>query len=624
MNNNQKELSLGNFCRILKELSLNKSFAGQQDIFYAIFGVDDISDSTINNYCIGYRSIGSSFKQSYMKRKNYPNSEFDESMITLYSILKGRVYSQNSHDEIKELLKDGMVKKLCLELYNLAKNDESVSPEFTKKIYNLIKTEDIYSTLCEILIYIVLEKKQPIYVDKTKRELFEDILNNTNISMNDLQKFVTIQLQDGINYIYSLKNLAKEGNPYASFELGDMEYTGRMTGRARYIKAFEYFQVAALKNHPRACWLIAKMILDGKIGNKSREDIKKAHKYLKVAEQLGSIAALNSIGICYLNGIGKKVSEVKAIEYFEKAANSNYVYAHNNLGKIYEKKGKLEEAYKHYLFSANLKESWASNKLGQWYLFGLYIEENHKKAYNYFNQALDVPMNILNYWAYYNLARYFYKEGNYEANIEKDINKAIDYFEKCKDHGIEEAYEELIFIYIDLYKENQKEEYLNKINEYIKEFSVKKMYDEKINKIEEALNSIKKDVIIVKKKEMNRKSENMKKGFTLVELLGVIIILGIIGAIAIPIVQNSIKESGVNACKMQVESFIKAAKNYTSQNPYKTYNSVTLSKLQEEGFLKSGEIKNPKGGTFSLSSIVTITKNESGAYLYTYNYDCES
>ncbi len=116
----------------------------------------------------------------------------------------------------------------------------------------------------------------------------------------------------------------------------------------------------------------------------------------------------------------------------------------------------------------------------------------------------------------------------------------------------------------------------------------------------------------------------MKKGFTLIELLGVIVILGIIGVIVTPVVQNSLKESGVDACKMQVESFIKAARNYTSQNPYKEYTSVTLSKLQEEGFLNSGEIKNPKGGTFDLNSIVTINKDASGTYSYTYSYNCES
>ena len=89
MNNNQKELSLGNFCRIVKEQSLNKSYAGQPDVFYAIFLVEDVSDSTINNYCIGYRTIASAFKKIYQKRKNYPNKEFDETIQNLISIIKG-------------------------------------------------------------------------------------------------------------------------------------------------------------------------------------------------------------------------------------------------------------------------------------------------------------------------------------------------------------------------------------------------------------------------------------------------------------------------------------------------------------------------------------------------------
>lgn len=491
MNNNQRELSLGNFCRIVKELSLNKSFAGQQEIFYALFGVDDVSDSTINNYCIGYRAIGADFKKIYMDRKEYPNEAFDETMMGLYSILKGRVYSE------KVSLKDDLMKRFCLELYNLAKNDESVSAEFTKKIYRFIKDDNIYEALCEILLYIVLEKRQPIYVDKTKREIFENILNNTNISMRDLQKFVTIQLQDGINYTYSLKELAKEGNPYASFELGDLEYTGRMSGEARYVKAFEYFKVAALKNHPRANWLIAKMLFDGKIGSKSKDDIKEAYRYLNEALALGSVAAINSMGLCYLNGIGVLKDKDKALEYFKKAASNNYVYAHNNLGKIYEEDGDLEKAYGHYLFSANLKESWASNKLGYWHLKGIFVDKDFSKAFEYFNQALDVPLSILNYWSYFNLAKYFYIDGNYEAKVEKDVNKAIEYFNKCLSGGIFEAYLELIKIYVKKYEDEQKDEYLDIINGYLKDYSLKDSYNEdEVNKI---LYSLKKKKIVVVK-----------------------------------------------------------------------------------------------------------------------------
>jgi len=491
MNNNQKELSLGNFCRIVKELSLNKTFAGQQEIFYTLFGVDDISDSTINNYCIGYRSIGSDFKKIYMSRKNYPNDGFDETIMGLYSILKGSAYFEDVNYE------DKLMKKLCLELYNLAKNDESVNSEFTKKIYRLIKDNKIYDVLCEILLYIVLEKKQPIYVSETNREIFENILNNTNISMRDLEKFMTIQLQDGINYTYSLKKLAGEGNPYASFELGDLEYTGRMSGEVRYIKAYEYFKVAALKNHPRANWLISKMFFEGKIGNKREDDIKEGHKYLNTAIELGSVAAINSMGLCYLNGTGVKKDKNKAIEYFEKAASNDYVYAHNNLGKIYEEDGDLKKAYEHYLFSASLKESWASNKLGYWHLEGNFVEKDALKAYEYFSQALDVPLSILNYWAYYNLAKYFYRDGNYEASVEKDVSKAIDYFNKALLGGITDAYLELLEIYVSKYVKEQNDEYLDIINDYLKEYSVTESYDKKAAmKVIEVLD--KKRLVVIK------------------------------------------------------------------------------------------------------------------------------
>ncbi len=496
MNNNQRHLSLGNFCRIIKELSLNKTFANQTEIFYAIFGVEDISDSTINNYCIGYRSIGTDFKQIYIKRKKYPNKDFDETMMSIASIIKGQIYNNKTHNEILNILNDSIFKKLCLELYNLAKNDESVDIEFTKKISKLIQEEKIYDTLCELLIYIVLEKKQPIYVDKTQRELFENILNNTNISMSELEQFIKVQLNDGINYTYSIKKMAKEGNPYASFELGDLEYTGMMTGNPRYIKAYEYFKVAAEKNHPRANWLIAKMLLQGQIGSQTNEDYENAYNYLKNAESLGSIAAINTLGIIYLKGLGKNKNIDKAIEYFKKAASENYVYAYNNLGKIAEENKDYEKAFKYYSFSASLEESWASNKLGQWYRKGIYVEKDMKKACEYYKQALDVPKSILNHWAYYNLAKYFYLDGSYEANTEKNIDKAIEYFEKTIPQ-IEQSYEELIYIYIDKYAESQKDEYLNKINKYLSILSLKPYYKNCEEKIKQKLKEIEKEKLII-------------------------------------------------------------------------------------------------------------------------------
>ena len=502
MNNNQKELSLGNFCRIVKEQSINKSYAGQPDVFYAIFLVEDVSDSTINNYCIGYRAIAAEFKRIYQKRKNYPNKEFDETIQNLVSIIKGNIYSEITHEEIKKEAKNTL-KKLVIELYNIAKNDKTVSNEFTKKINEFIKKEKIYESICELLLFIVLEKKQPIYIDKTRREIFENMLNNTNISMNDLEQFLKIQLKDGINYTYSLKKLTKENNPYASFELGEMEYTGIMSGSPRYIKAYEYFKIAASQNHPRANWLIGKMLLEGQIGKKQKEDLEKAFKYLNKAEKLGSIAATNTIGLCYLNGLIPSIpkNEEKAIKYFKKATKEDYVYAHNNLGKIYEKRNDLKKAYEHYLVGATLEESWASNKIGKWYLEGIYIEKNEKKAYEYFNKATEVPKSILDHWAYFNLAKYFYLEGNFEANIEKNIPKAIEYLNKALEGNIEEAYKELILIYIEEYKEKENQKDLDYINHYYNKYRLTSSYKIYKKEIDKKIEEMVKDKIILIKND---------------------------------------------------------------------------------------------------------------------------
>lgn len=494
LNNNNNHLSLGNFCRIIKQNSLNKTFANQTNIFSTILNIDDVNESTINNYCIGCRSIGNDYKElcfnhkhNYKKNKNY----MLDIILNLLSILDGYIYT-DEYKNIKFINNNKNLIKTVNNLYTITKNDKTISNTFTNNINKLINQNNYYECIIEFIFYIILEKKQPIHIDNIVNETIENILNNTNISINDLDHFLNIQFKDGINYIYSLKELYKQNNPYACFELGLMEYKGEISGTPRYTKAYEYLKIAASYNHPRANYLIGKMLLNKNIGNLSKNDIDLAYNYFKTAEKLGNIASLNTLGLYYLN---IKNNEKKAIYYFKLAANKNYVYAYNNLGKIEENKKNYKKAFEYYLKSATLNESWCCNKVGEYYRLGLGTEKNLKLAYTYYTKSIDVPINLINYYAKYNLAKYFYLNGNYEANIEKDENKAISFFKDASNNNILEASIELLYYYI----KKDKQKYSNEINNYINLIESHKKYNNTIKKeIETTIKNIKEKELINK------------------------------------------------------------------------------------------------------------------------------
>ena len=88
-----------------------------------------------------------------------------------------------------------------------------------------------------------------------------------------------------------------------------------------------------------------------------------------------------------------------------------------------------------------------------------------------------------------------------------------------------------------------------------------------------------------------------KKGFTLVELLGVIAILGIIALIIIPVVDSSNKKIKKKAYETQKDSIILALKDYKTSTPELFYNTnvvtLTLGELKELGYIDY-DIRNPK------------------------------
>ena len=96
MNNTDDQLSLGNLFRVIKDLAKNKSSALQSEIFCILFDLESINDTTVNNYCVGCRSIGSSYKQVYLnkeKRYNTNKNEFTDNIIGILSIIDGVIYN---------------------------------------------------------------------------------------------------------------------------------------------------------------------------------------------------------------------------------------------------------------------------------------------------------------------------------------------------------------------------------------------------------------------------------------------------------------------------------------------------------------------------------------------------
>lgn len=114
-------------------------------------------------------------------------------------------------------------------------------------------------------------------------------------------------------------------------------------------------------------------------------------------------------------------------------------------------------------------------------------------------------------------------------------------------------------------------------------------------------------VIIVLGENMN------KRGFTLVELLAVIVVLSLIALVAVPAITGIIKEGKTTLSEAQMKNIELAARNWASDKANLPklsdgYECVTLETLQNGGYADM-DIKNPKTGD-PLDASVKIEKQE--------------
>ena len=407
--NDGNYLSVGNIIEVIKKVANNK-IATQSEIFLTLFGLNDINITTINNYCIGYRPIPIELKKKYIDLKDkYITDEnvYVDIILSILNILENKVYIKNE-ESLKIINTDNKLNLVIEELFKVCKNDTNIKKNYIKRFSG----SSNYITFINLLNYAVLENIQPIYK--------QDI--NIKINKSELFDYLKVKLYFGQSYINSLIELSKNDNMYACAELGSLEFDGLVSGVKDYVKSYEYYLKAAKKNHPKACFMVANLILKNKI----EFNFDTMWKYLNKSIELDSAAGYNTLGLCYLRGINpdKEIDIEKAIKYFTISSEYGYVYAFNNLGKIYENNNDIEEAIKYYKISADMGESWALNRVGEYYR----KNNDYKTAFMYYQNAINAPINEICLYAYYNLAKYYYENGNNCVNIKRDSKKANEYY----------------------------------------------------------------------------------------------------------------------------------------------------------------------------------------------------
>lgn len=445
LNNNNEHLSLGNFFRVIKEYSNAKNTFLQSDLFCEIFNIDNIANSTVNNYLTGFRTINSKYKNIYFSMKE----EYIKNQLYLIPTIS-RILSFIDNYNYKENIKLDLINNhpkllnICSTLYSISKNDINVTHTFSEELKQLLEEKDLYNFIVKILFYIILEKKQPIPIEDSFSTIIEKKIYNTNISTKDFEEFLDIQLTSGTLSINGLTQLSKKNNPFACFEMASLEFYGIITGKPRYDKAYEYYKIAADNKHPVASWAIGYMYYNSLLGNNSHYNKYLTIKYFNKARKLNCSNAFNSFGIIFLNGnyphIKKDLN--KALYFFKKAISMGNIYAYNNLGKLYENEKNFSKALECFTCAADLGESWAANKVGEYYRKGIHVKKDLKKAFNYYTMSSNASQFTLCHWSKYNLAKYFYQNGNLEIGIHKDIDLAIKLYKEISSE-LKEARKEL-------------------------------------------------------------------------------------------------------------------------------------------------------------------------------------
>lgn len=113
------------------------------------------------------------------------------------------------------------------------------------------------------------------------------------------------------------------------------------------------------------------------------------------------------------------------------------------------------------------------------------------------------------------------------------------------------------------------------------------------------------------------------KAFTLIELLGVLMIIAIIATVVTVTVDRSIKNSRVKTCEAQEKNIVEAAKTFLTDKQNKSYfptdgsySQISISTLKNNGYMDS-DLKNPMTqNSYDSNDKVIVISCGKKAYIY--------
>ena len=121
---------------------------------------------------------------------------------------------------------------------------------------------------------------------------------------------------------------------------------------------------------------------------------------------------------------------------------------------------------------------------------------------------------------------------------------------------------------------------------------------------------------------------NKKLGFTLAELMGVIVVIGIIAVIVTTTVDRSIKNSRHDTCLTQEKNIVEGAKSWSYDNAKELPEAgkekfISVSDLQNGNYIEDG-LKSPMTNeVYSTGTNVKITSSNGSSYEYEVIYGDE-